>query len=303
MATQPPPSSPPPPANGQTAQAPPASEVGTDLRKEILARIGDQVNTLLMQAKKDSESKVKFELKALNDVMRQMEERLDAITGQLDEMEETPKQAVEPATVAQALAKLEQQWGKELGKLKQELHQTIFAHNHNADLMKHQKDALDQIRQEIDSQKASPGNERIKMAKDKLAKADAMLKNQQKQRKLEPLFRRLTTLESKLMAWRWPMGMMGQMGPMGGMPPMGMPPMPGAQPPGLNMAAAARIPNWGGKPGGPKAGVSQANPPRSAVETPAAVEGPAPGLEKDDADDGDVDDEDGPIEDEAEADA
>jgi hypothetical protein len=262
------------------------------LRKEILLRIGDQVNQLLLQAKKDSESKVKFELKALNDVMRQMDERLDAITATLDEMEQTPKQAVEQHQVAQSLAKLEQQWGKELGKLKQELHQTIFAHNHNADLMKHQKDALDQIRQEIDSQKVSPGNDRIKVAKDKLAKADAMLKNQQKQRKLEPLFRRLTALESKLMAWRWPMGMMG---PMGGMPPMGMPPMPGAQPPGLNMAAAAgRMPNWGGKTGGPKAGMSQANPPRSAAETAAVAavsEGPAPGLEKDDAEDDDVDDD------------
>jgi len=107
------------------------------------------------------------------------------------------------------------------------------------------------------------------------------------------------------MAWRWPMaGMMGQMGPMGGMPPMGMPPMPGAQPPGLNMAAAAgRMPNWGtgGKTGGPKAGMSQANPPRSAAETErvAAVEGPAPGLEKDDVDDDEVT-EDGLIEDEVE---
>merc|ERR1719401_273817 len=290
-------------ADGSQAQAT-TPEVSTDLRRDILARIGDQVNQLLLQAKKDSESKVKFELKSLNDVMKVMDERLDAIVQQLDEIEQTPKQAVESHTVAHSLAELEQQWGKELGKLKQELHQTIFAHNHNADLMKHQKDALDQIRIEIESQKSSPASERIKLAKDKLAKADALLKGQQKQRKLEPLFKRLATLEQKLMQWRWPMSMMG---PMAGMPPMGMPPMQGAQPPGLNMAAAAsgRMPNWGGKTGGPKAGMAQTNASRTAARTsPTAdpIDGPVPGLDKDDGDEDDAEDDDA-VDDEAEVSA
>jgi hypothetical protein len=265
-----------------------------------LSKIGDQVSQLLLQAKKDSESKVKAELKVLNDAMKEMDTRLDALNRQLDEVEAEPRQAVEQSTVTASLAKLEQQWGKELGKLKQELHQTIFAHNHNADLMKHQKDALDQIRTEIESQKASPASERVKLAKDKLAKADALLKGQQKQRKLEPLFRRLTVLEQKLncMPRGWPMGMMGAMG---GMPPMGMPGM--GQPPGVNMsaavAAASRMPNpsaaaaWAGK-GKPQGVMSQGGKAANAAELAAAAEERSAliaGLDKDDDEDGE--DEDG----------
>merc|ERR1719217_1840685 len=91
--------------------------------------------------------------------------------------------AVEPQTVAQALAKLEQQWGKELGKLKQELHQTIFALNHNADLMKHQKDVLDAIRSELAAQSQPPSAERLRNAKAQLAKVDQLLKGQQQKQK------------------------------------------------------------------------------------------------------------------------
>merc|ERR1719230_1707999 len=107
----------------------------------------------------------------------------------------------EKQTVAQALAKLEQQWGKELGKLKQELHQTIFAHNHNADLMKHQKDALDEIRQEINAQKASLGTEgasRVKAAKAVLGKVEAYSNSQKKQKQIEPLMRRLQAVEQRI---------------------------------------------------------------------------------------------------------
>merc|ERR1719247_2614138 len=133
-----------------------------------------------------------------------MDSRFDAIIEQLDKMEQnSPEQgAVEPQTVAAALAKLEQQWGKELGKLKQELHQTIYAHNHNADLLKHQKDALDNLRQDIDTQKTTNDSDRLKKAQSMCQKADTMLKGQQKQKKLEPLFRRLAAIEQRLAACR-----------------------------------------------------------------------------------------------------
>jgi hypothetical protein len=232
------------------------AEVSSKTRQDILKSIGERVTQLLGAARKDSESKVKAELKALNDIMQQMDARIDELIRQLDEIEQAPEQAVEPQTVAQALAKLEQQWGKELGKLKQELHQTIYAHNHNADLMKHQKDALDSIRGEIESNKSTISDgERIKQAKTALSKADAMLKGQQKQRKLEPLFRRLAAIEQRIATCRWPMGMMpGMAHPGMGMPPGmpgfgmpgGMPGMPG-MPPGAQLAAAAaaagRMPN------------------------------------------------------------
>jgi hypothetical protein len=256
------------------------AQVPADVRAEILARIGDRVTQLLGAARKDSESKVKAELGAMHAIMGKMDSSIDALVRQLDEIEEAPEQDVEPQTVAQALAKLEQQWGKELGKLKQELHQTIYAHNHNADLMKHQKDALDAIRTELEMQKTPNDSDRVKQAKQQLNKADSLLKGQQKARKLEPLFRRLAVIEQKIAAFRWPGGMMPGMMPgmapgmgmppgmgmglpgMGmGMPPgMGMPGMPGmaGMPTGAQLAAAAAAAGSGRMPGAAQAAAAAA---------------------------------------------
>lgn len=217
------------------------AQVPADVRAEILARIGDRVTQLLGAARKDSESKVKAELGAMHAIMGKMDSSIDALVRQLDEIEEAPEQAVEPQTVAQALAKLEQQWGKELGKLKQELHQTIYAHNHNADLMKHQKDALDAIRTELEMQKTPNDSDRVKLAKQQLNKADSLLKGQQKARKLEPLFRRLAVIEQKIAACRWPGGMMPGMMP-GMAPGMGMPPGMGMGLPGMGMGMPPGMP-------------------------------------------------------------
>merc|ERR1719238_1740722 len=100
--------------------------------------------------------------------------------------------------------------------------------------MKHQKDALDLLRTELESRGSTSDNDRLKLAKQQLAKADTLLKGQQKQRKLEPLFRRLAAIEQRLAACRWPMSMMGGMAHpgmgMAGMGMPGMPPMPGMMP-------------------------------------------------------------------------
>lgn len=52
----------------------------------------------------------------------------------------TAEAPLDAAQVGQLLARIEQQWGQEIRTLKEELHQTILAHNHNADLIKHHKD-------------------------------------------------------------------------------------------------------------------------------------------------------------------
>ncbi|CAE7213725.1 Rpn3 [Symbiodinium sp. KB8] len=153
-----------------------SEDVTTDVKQEISNKIGQQVQTLLLQAKKESEQKVTAELKLLHHAMQEMDSRLDGLVKQLDDMQVQPNQeALEQAAVVQALAKVEQQWGKELGKLKGELHQTIFAHNHNADLMKYQKETLDKIRQEIDSRNNS-NPDKIRAAKAQVAKIETMSK-------------------------------------------------------------------------------------------------------------------------------
>ncbi|CAE7476184.1 unnamed protein product, partial [Symbiodinium necroappetens] len=153
-----------------------SEDVTTDVKQEISNKIGQQVQTLLLQAKKESEQKVTAELKLLHHAMQEMDSRLDGLVKQLDDMQVQPNQeALEQAAVVQALAKVEQQWGKELGKLKGELHQTIFAHNHNADLMKYQKETLDKIRQEIDSRNNS-NPDKIRAAKAQVAKIETTSK-------------------------------------------------------------------------------------------------------------------------------
>lgn len=189
---------------------------------------------MIAQAKGDSEVKVKRELGKLKLWMQQMDEKLDAMLAQV-EATEPPKFEVEPTQVTGLLQKIEAQWGKELGTLKQELHQTILAHNHNADLMKAHKDALDAIRAQLDA--LAPL--RAEQINTQLAKVDSVL-GQQNKRKLDPLYTRLQILEQRVVASytgqmppsqpRYPIVPPGSM-PGGGMPPPAVPPAatPGAQ--------------------------------------------------------------------------
>eukprot|EP00933_Yihiella_yeosuensis_P073790 TRINITY_DN82538_c0_g1_i1.p1 TRINITY_DN82538_c0_g1~~TRINITY_DN82538_c0_g1_i1.p1 ORF type:complete len:324 (+),score=82.70 TRINITY_DN82538_c0_g1_i1:156-1127(+) len=198
-----------PPANGAAAEG---ENLG--LKQEIFTKISAQVQSLLLQAKQESEAKVKLELRELHMAMQELDNRLDTIIQCLDETEvakggisTTGEAPLEQATIVTTLANVEQNWGKELNKLKNELHQTIFAHNHNADLMKHQKEKLEQIRQEIDARNA-PSPEKIKVAKAQLVKLDHINKASQKQRRLEPILGRMAALEQKVGAlWRWSGGM------------------------------------------------------------------------------------------------
>lgn len=226
----PPPSVPPPPAPGLSGPPgvtgpspdaptslppPPATEVppapaaatssGAEVQGDILQKISEQVKHRLLQARKDSEGKVKAELKVLNDNLTALDARLDQFSQSLDELETSLKpDSLDAAQVRKALSAVEQQWGKELGKLKQELHQTIYAHNHNADLMKFQKDSLEQLRADL-RERRPPAPDQLRHAKNQLHKFDALLKEQQRQRQIEPLLVRLAALEQRIAAaWRWP---------------------------------------------------------------------------------------------------
>merc|ERR1711915_508692 len=79
-----------------------------------------------------------------------MDERLDQMIAQLEnaDAQEPPEPQMDSTeAIATILARVEQQWGQEIRTLKQELHQTILAHNHNADLLKHHKETLDALQE------------------------------------------------------------------------------------------------------------------------------------------------------------
>merc|ERR1719506_1778217 len=82
--------------------------------------------------------------------MKVMDQRLDVLLGQLEGADAPAAEAALGAEAVNALLqKVEQQWGQEIRTLKQELHQTILAHNHNADLIKHHKDTIDSLRENV----------------------------------------------------------------------------------------------------------------------------------------------------------
>jgi hypothetical protein len=170
------------------------------MRGLIMQKIQEQVKDLILQARKDSENKVKSELKIIGEAMKEMDSKLDLIVADLDSVDQegdsgepTAANSVENTAVLQALAKVEAHWGKELGKLKQELHQTIFAHNHNADLMKHQKEALDQIKAKMAESNATPSSPQLQQQLQ--GKIDQLVDSQSKAKRLEPLFTRLMAVE------------------------------------------------------------------------------------------------------------
>jgi len=177
-----------------------AGAAGTpDLQAEIAQTIETQVARLIEQARVDTESKVKMELKQIRSTMVAMDERLDQMLAHLDGLQ--PQENADTLTaeaVAGLLSKTEQQWGQEIRTLKQELHQTILAHNHNADLIKHHKDTIDALRERCG--KMTTSSSKSAEIQQQLRQLDARLKQQQKQRKLEPLFERLNALEMRVTA-------------------------------------------------------------------------------------------------------
>lgn len=200
----PPPSSPPPVPDAAPPPAPQAAAPGPqaaleDLRGTIMKAIQEQVKDLILQARQDSESKVKSELKIIYDAMKEMDSKLDVLMTELDAADqadpgsEPTVDAVENSAVLQALQKVEATWGQELRKIKQELHQTVFAHNHNADLMKHQKDALDLIKAKLAESNATPASPQLQQRlRDKVT---ALQQRQGEAARLEPLFARLVAVE------------------------------------------------------------------------------------------------------------
>eukprot|EP00929_Paragymnodinium_shiwhaense_P047607 TRINITY_DN24138_c0_g3_i2.p1 TRINITY_DN24138_c0_g3~~TRINITY_DN24138_c0_g3_i2.p1 ORF type:complete len:346 (+),score=98.60 TRINITY_DN24138_c0_g3_i2:110-1147(+) len=187
-------------------------QAGQELRVEILGRISDQVKKSLEQARRESETKVKQQLKWVYDKIGQLDKLLDRLLLQIQEADASrnevpPEEPLEHGTVAKAMAKVEQAWGKELGKLKQELHQTIFAHNHNADLMKQQKDALDRMVEEVEATHPAAGGgssatvERRKMARALFDKVQEIVK-EDRQNKMDGLLQRLEAVERRINLWQ-----------------------------------------------------------------------------------------------------
>lgn len=205
----------------------------SSLHGDVASAIGQQVEQMILQAKKDSEARVRHDLSVARSQLQHMEGLIQDLSERVQRAARAngpgvpdPAQTVDRTFLNQKISQLEQKWGSEVKALKQDLHRTILAHNHNSDLMRHHRDALDEARRKLDGQ-MQPKAEQVDA---QINKVDAMLRQgQAKQRAIDALTERLTALEAQV----------GDLfpNPAGAYPGMmpGMPGMPGmlGQPPGM----------------------------------------------------------------------
>jgi len=126
------------------------------------SELAKDVEKMIEKAKRDSEVKVKQELSRIRKEIEDVRARLTGLANQVQKEQSqitlavsqkdraVSESVVDKKTLTEFVQKIETRWMSEMNILKQELHQTIMAHNHNADLMKHLKDAMDHIRIQLD---------------------------------------------------------------------------------------------------------------------------------------------------------
>lgn len=153
---------------------------------------------MILEAKHKSESTVSKEVAKIKVKMEAMSKKIKMVTERLSKLDSNGQGPLQKSDLQKSIAKLEEVWEGEVGSLKHELWQTIQAHNHNADLLKHHKTAIDQISTRAGESAPNPELESIHqqlVAVDKI-----MQKEQAKEQQLDQLMLRLTAVQQQLSA-------------------------------------------------------------------------------------------------------
>lgn len=215
-----------PPAAG-SGNARPA---GLNYHHEIAKDIGQQVEMMILQAKRNSETKVSSEVQKIKIKIESMSAKLKLVQSRIEKLDPTTAGPILKADLQKSITKLEEVWEGEVGTLKHELWQTIQAHNHNADLMKHHKDAIDQIQARMTENVPNPELESVHNQLLQLNKF--VQKEEAQQQKMDQLISRFQVLQQSL-SWGFPPSAIPGLAP----PHPGA--MPGVAVPGGAAAAAA----------------------------------------------------------------
>eukprot|EP00747_Dinoflagellata_sp_TGD_P140037 gnl/TRDRNA2_/TRDRNA2_175963_c0_seq2.p1 gnl/TRDRNA2_/TRDRNA2_175963_c0~~gnl/TRDRNA2_/TRDRNA2_175963_c0_seq2.p1 ORF type:complete len:294 (+),score=67.77 gnl/TRDRNA2_/TRDRNA2_175963_c0_seq2:111-884(+) len=180
-----------------------------DVHGLIARDIGQQVEMLILNAKQASETKVSQEIQKIKMRMDQMQQKIQLVTERVNCLDPANGYLLK-SDLQKSIAKLEEVWEGEVGTLKHELWQTIQAHNHNADLMKHHKDAVDEIQLRTEQYTPNPELEHIHI---QLMQIDKIMQREQaKQQQMDQFMQRLAVVQQQLSA-----GLSGSWGA-GGMP-------------------------------------------------------------------------------------
>jgi uncharacterized protein YukE len=203
---------------------------GANTHFEIARDIGQQVEGMILQAKHASEGKVIAEIHKIKTKMEALKKKIEMVNERVNRLDPSSG-ALLKADLQKSIAKLEEVWEGEVGTLKHELWQTIQAHNHNADLMKTHKDAIDHIQARTSECVASPELEQIH---GQLMQVDKIMQREQaKQQQTDEFIRRLTAVQQHLqtmnsVSWGGPPGMpfQGMAGMQASMAAAGVPAVP-----------------------------------------------------------------------------
>jgi len=153
---------------------------------------------MILEAKHKSESTVSKEVSKIKVKMEAMSKKIKMVTERVNKMESNGAGPLLKSDLQKSIAKLEEVWEGEVGSLKHELWQTIQAHNHNADLLKHHKTAIDQIQARASETAPNPELENIHS---QLIQVDKVMQREQaKDQQLDQLMLRLTAVQQQLSA-------------------------------------------------------------------------------------------------------
>ncbi|CAK0839456.1 unnamed protein product [Prorocentrum cordatum] len=147
--------------------------------------------------KHNSETKVGKEIQKLKSKMDQMSGKIGRVAEMLDRLE-SKNAGLLKTDLQKSIAKLEEVWEGEVGALKHELWQTIQAHNHNADLLKHHKDAIDQVQNSISEAAPNPELEQVHA---QLVQVDKVMQREHaKEQQIDQLLQRVSVVQQQLAA-------------------------------------------------------------------------------------------------------
>lgn len=168
---------------------------------DVASAIGQQVEQMILQAKKDSEARVKHDLANTKTQLKHMEGLVEELAQRIARCRannaggaaaQAASESVDRNFLTSKVSQLEQKWGAEVKALKQDLHRTILAHNHNSDLMRHHRDALEDARKKLE-QHSQPKAAEVEQ---QIEKVERVLKaGMSKQALLDQLDDRLKQLE------------------------------------------------------------------------------------------------------------
>lgn len=212
------------PGASRASAAPPL-----DVHHDIARDIGQQVELMILESKRIAESKVGKEIQKINVKLEAMGGKIKMVSDRVARME-AGSSGLLKADLQKSIAKLEEVWEGEVGTLKHELWQTIQAHNHNADLLKHHKDAIDAVQQRVTDSGPNPEVEQVNA---QLLVVDRVMQRELAQdQRVEQFKQRLVTV---LQQWASISG--GMPPPMGA---MGWPQGPAVAAKALEASAAAQ---------------------------------------------------------------